>query len=97
MSERLVYRELQLPAHRLEHLPKCRAIWEQYSESYEENWARRIIWAYRKLKQEHTVSTFCWSDIRKLSGVKKEHIAEVVPYIFKHTDKVTAQYILCLL
>ena len=39
VSERLIYRELDLSAHRLENLPKCRAVFERYTESYEENWA----------------------------------------------------------
>ena len=97
VSERLVYRELKLPAHSLEKLPKCRAVLGQYSESYEECWARRIIWAYRKLEKERVNSPFYWSDIRKLSGVKKEQIEIVIPFVLKHTDEETTQKILCLL
>ncbi len=43
VSERIIYRELGLPGHRLENLPKCKAIMEKYKESYEENWASTAL------------------------------------------------------
>ena len=70
VAERLIYQQLNLPAHRLEKLPHCQAILAHYSETYEENWARRIIWAYQKLKSERLNDPIFWSDIRDLSGVK---------------------------
>ena len=84
VSERQVYRELGLKGHQLEHMPRCRAILERYAESYPESWARKIVWAYQKL-QEHK-ETFYWSDLRKLSGVKKKNYSEVKTYLFKHAD-----------
>lgn len=42
ISERLVYREMGLLAHQLENMPRCKAIFEQYKESYLESWARKI-------------------------------------------------------
>lgn len=83
VSEKIIYREMGLPQHRLEILPMCRAVFEKYSESYEENWARRVIWAYKKLSSEN--KPFYWSDIRQLTGVKKSNIEKVIPYIKKHT------------
>ena len=97
VSERLIYRELELPTHRLENLPKCRAIFERYTESYEENWARRIVWAYQKLKVERKDTPFYWSDIRHLSGVKKENINRVIPFFTKYTDKITTMRIIRLI
>ena len=96
LSEKMVYREFQLEDHRLEQMPKCKSIFEKYSEPYEENWSRRVIWAYHKLKSETTTS-FYWSDIRNLSGVKKKNIEKVIPYIHKHTDKTTANTIIKLI
>ncbi len=95
VSEKMVYREFQLEDHRLEQMPKCRAVFEKYSEPYEENWARRIIWAYNKLKSDN--KPFYWSNIRRLSGVKKKNIEKVIPYIHKHTDKTTANTIIKLI
>lgn len=83
VSEKIIYRELGLPRHRLEHLPMCKAIFERYTESYEENWARRIVWGYNKLSAEGV--PFYWCDIRRLTGVKKKNIDKVMPYIKKYT------------
>lgn len=79
VSEKLVYRQFQLEEHRLEKLPQCRSVLEKYSETYPECWARKIVWAYNKLKSEN--KPFYWSDIRRLSGVKKANIEKVIPYI----------------
>lgn len=91
VSEKLIYREMNLPAHRLENLPHCRAVMDRYSEPYEENWARRIIWAYDRLLSSG--EPFYWSDIRHLTGVKKQHLERVIPFIRKHTDAPTAEQI----
>ncbi len=40
VSERLVYRELGLLGQQLQNMPKCKAIFERYTEPYPENWAR---------------------------------------------------------
>lgn len=50
VSEKLIYRELDLLGYQLENLPRCKAIFEKYAESYPENWARKVVWAYRKLE-----------------------------------------------
>lgn len=84
VSEKLVYRELGLAGHRLEKMPRCRAIFEKYTESYPESWARKLIWAYQKLKEEG--KPVYWTDIRKISGVKKKNFQAVVPYLVKYTD-----------
>lgn len=59
-------REMNLLGHQLENMPRCKAIFERYTESYPENWARKIIWAYRKLEEEG--KSFFWTDIRKIAG-----------------------------
>jgi hypothetical protein len=97
VSKRILFFEFDLSDHRLEKLPKCRAIFDKYAESFEENWARRMIWAYKKLKAENGDSPFYWSDIRSLAGVKKTNIAKAIPFIAKHTDIDTYKGILSLL
>ena len=57
---------------------------ERYAESYPETWARKIIWAYKKLEEEG--KPFYWTDIRKIAGVKKKNFESVIPYLIKHTD-----------
>ena len=94
VSERLVYRELNLLGHQLENMPRCKAIFERYTEPYPESWARKIIWAYQRLRTQG--KPFYWSDIRVISGVKKKHIQSIIPYLMKHTDDNTANHIISL-
>lgn len=94
VSERIIYRELGLSKNGLDNMPKCRAIFNKYTETYEENWARRIIWAYNKLKSDGV--PFYWSDIRSLSGVKKKNFESVIPYLQKHTDRADIDAIIAL-
>ncbi len=84
VSEKLVYREMNLLGHQLENMPRCKAIFEKYMESYPESWARKIIWAYRKLEEEG--KPFYWTDIRRISGVKKKNLLEAVPYLKEHAN-----------
>lgn len=93
VSERLVYRKMNLSAHRLENMPKCRAIFEKYNESYPESYARKIIWAYQKLQAESD-TPFYWSDIRALSGVKKHNFHLIIPYLKKYCDQHTTEAII---
>lgn len=87
VSEKRVYREMGLQGHQLENMPRCKAIMERYTESYPESWARKIIWAYKKLEEEGR--HFYWTDIRRISGVKKKNIQLVIPYLMKHMDAET--------
>lgn len=96
VSEKIIYRELGLPGHRLEILPRCKAIFERYTEPYEETWARRIIWAYKRLKVESNGKPFYWSDIRVISGVRKKNIEKVIPYLRKHTSHAMAEKIIAM-
>ncbi len=84
VSERLVYREMGLLGHQLENMPRCKAVFERYTESYPESWARKIVWAYQKLEEEG--KPFYWTDIRKISGVKKKNLRLVIPYLTRYTD-----------
>lgn len=92
VSERLVYREMNLRGHQLENMPRCKAIFERYTETYPESWARKIIWAYRKLEEEG--KPFYWTDVRRISGVKKKNFKAVVPYLMKYVEDVTVSKIM---
>lgn len=95
VSEKIIYREMGLPGHRLEILPKCKAVFDKYTESYEENWARRIVWGYNKLSAEGI--PFFWCDIRQLTGVKKKNVDKIIPLIPNYTDRHTADMIISLI
>ena len=92
--QRDLYREMGLLGHQLENLPKCRAIFERYTESYPESWARKIIWAYQRLRAKG--KPFYWSDVRKISGVKKKNFQSIIPYLRKHTDDTMDGLIIAL-
>ncbi len=94
VSEKFVYREMNLLGHQLENMPRCKAIFEKYTESYPETWARRIIWAYKKLEEEG--EPFCWTDIRKISGVKKKNLQEVVPCLTRYVNENMVRQIIDL-
>lgn len=94
VSERLVYREMGLLGHQLENMPRCKAIFERYTESYPESWARKIVWAYGKLSGQG--KPFYWSDIRGLSGVKKKNFHITMPYLSKYADADTVSRIVAL-
>lgn len=86
VTESLICKMLGIKEHQLENMPKCRTILEQYSESYPESWARKLIWAYEWLKNNEEYP-FYWKHLRKLTGIKKERFNEILPYIKKYTDK----------
>ena len=85
VSEKMVCRELGLLGHQIENLPKCAAILKRYTEPYGSAWARRIIWAYDKLLVECRDKPFYWSDIRRLSGVKKSNLDKIKPFLPRFT------------
>lgn len=95
VSERIVYREMGLLGHQLENMPRSKAIMERYTESYPESWARKIVWAYKKLEEEG--KPFYWTDIRRISGVKKKNMQVVIPYLMKYTDDVIVKRIMKLI
>ena len=90
-----MYREMGVLGRQLENMPRCKAIMERYTESYPESWARKIVWAYQKLEEEGRL--FCWTDIRRISGVKKKNLQAVIPYLRKHTDVETVERIIKLI
>lgn len=97
VSERLIYKFAGLPGHRLENMPKCQRILKKYEESYAQNWARRLIWAYKKIKEEKVDKPVFWCDIRQISGVKKKSAEVIIPLLSQYTDKDTANAIRLLL
>lgn len=77
---------LGIKEHRLENMPKSRAVLDKYTESYPESWARKLVWAYEWLENNNE-DIFYWKHLRKLTGVKKERFEEIIPYLKKYADK----------
>ena len=97
VSEKMVCRELGLLQHQIENLPKSSAILKRYAEPYGSAWARRIIWAYDKLLVECRGKPFYWSDIRRLSGVKKSNLDKIKPFLPKFTTSEKTAAIIALI
>lgn len=86
VTEKFICRILGIKQHQLENMPKSRAVLERYSESYPESWARKLVWAYEWLENNEE-DVFYWKHLRKLTGVKKEHFDESIPYLKKYADE----------
>ena len=86
VTEKLMCKILGIKAHRLENMPKSRAVLDKYSESYPESWARKLVWAYEWLENNEE-DVFYWKHLRKLTGVKKARFDEVIPYLKKYADE----------
>lgn len=86
VTPKAICKILNIKEHRLENMPKSRAVLGKYSESYPESWARKLVWAYEWL-ENNSDEPFYWKHLRKLTGVKKERFDEVIPYLEKYADK----------
>ena len=83
VSEKMVYKFLGITSYGFKNMPKCMAVYKKYAEPYEKSWARKIVWAYKKLKQEKGEKFIYWTELRRLSGVKKESLEKIILYLDK--------------
>lgn len=74
ITEALVFNKLDIPYHRLENMPKCKKIIQEYTETYEEFWVRKIVWAYNIIIENKNFTDIHWTDIRKLTCIKKRNL-----------------------
>lgn len=93
----MVYKFAGISSHKLENMPKCREVLGRYRESYAQYWARRLVWAYKKLKNENGGRPVFWCDMRKLSGVKKKNADVIISLLGQYADKIDADAIKSLL
>lgn len=87
VSERMIYEFLNVTAYGFKNMPKCMKVYEKYAESYEQSWVRKIAWAHEKLKQERGEQPIYWTDLRKLSGVKKKSLERVMRNLDERKEK----------
>ena len=83
VSEKRIYKFLGITSYGFKNMPECMTVYKKYAEPYEKSWARKIVWAYKKLKQEKGEKSINWTDLRKLSGVKKESLEKATFYLDK--------------
>lgn len=87
----IVCKELNIKPHEIKNMKMCNDVLNKYSEPYPELWARRLVWAYNKLKNEK--NNFYWTDLKRVSGVVKANFETILPYLEKHTDQNTIEKI----
>ena len=86
VSLKRVCREFGLHEQSFENLSKCKSIVDRYSETQEEYWSREIVWAYKMLVEKG--KPLYWSDIRRLTGIKKCNLDRVIPYLVDYPEIV---------
>lgn len=97
ISEKMVCKKLKVSPNGLKKMPMCYSVYSRYKESYEENWARRIIWAYKKLLQEKETNKIYSCDIRKLSGVKEINYVKTYKYWSKYANNKEINFLKSIL
>lgn len=97
ISEKMVCKRLNVSPSGLKKMSMCYSVYSRYKESYEENWARRIIWAYKKLLQEKGTDKICSCDIRKLSGVKEVNYVKTYKYWSKYANNKEINFLKSIL
>ena len=84
VSLKRVCREIGINEESFQKLPKYQNIFKRYSETREEYWAREIVWAYKQLTEKG--KPFFWSDIRRLTGIKKRNLDRILPYLADYPE-----------
>ena len=83
VSRSKIERLLQLPRNRLLLLPRCMEVVKEFSESYEEFWARSLIWAYRQCLSERAALPISGNQIFKKVFLRKEQFIRAERYLDK--------------
>ena len=92
-----VCRALDLPDKRFDYLPKCRAVIQEYTESFEVYWAREVVWAYRFFMESANHGDIHWRDIRDITNLRRDNFLASFPYLHLFADQETAEAIQKLL
>ena len=72
-------------------LPLCKAEIEKYQESYPEYWARKVVWAEKRVRSSSNNLNI--TNISKLTSIKKPQLLQCVDFIDKYTCKEIAEEI----
>lgn len=82
---------LNIPNTRLKQLPKCVAIIKEKEESYEQYFAREVIWAAKIIMGESKQLNY--TAISKLTNLRRKHFDACKPYLDEFADKELAERI----
>lgn len=92
-----VCRALSLPDKRFDYLPRCKAVIQEYAESFEVYWAREVVWAYKSLVESAKQDDIYWRNIRDITNLRRNNFMSSFPYLSMFTDQDTARRIQSLL
>lgn len=92
-----VCRALSLPDTRFNYLPKCKAVIQEYAESFEVYWAREVVWAYKFLMESVKQDDICWRNIRDITNLRRDNFLASFLYLPMFADQDMAARIQSLL
>lgn len=90
VTEYAVCRAMSFPSKRLDYLPECRAVIQEYAEDYPLYWAREVVWCYRHLANTVGEDAIRWRDIRDVTNLKKDNFWASFLYLEDFADAETA-------
>ena len=85
-----VERMLCLPKKQIHKLPQCKAYIENHAESYEQYWAREVVWAARSLI---TGGKLNYTGIQNKINLDRAQFIRCIPFIAQYADEDLCQLI----
>lgn len=79
-----ISRFIGLKGRDLSYMEQCRKIVEKHTETQEEFWTRKIIWAINEIEKKNSV--LCWNNIKKLLHIQKENYYSCRELLLKKVD-----------
>ena len=79
-----VERTLSLPKKQIYKLPRCKAYIENHAESYEQYWAREVVWAARSLTTEGKLN---YTSIQNRINLDRTQFIRCFPFIVQYADE----------
>ena len=91
VTDRAVCDAMGWPSKRLDLLPLCRVEVNRYHESIQQYWAREIVWAYNKVRDNRVKLN--WRAIRDLTNLRRRDFETAMQLIIHYADAATCNII----
>jgi len=88
VTDRAVCDAMKWPSKRLDYLPMCKAEVHRYHETMPQYWAREIVWAYNKVKDNRVKLN--WRAIRDLTNLRRCDFVTALPLLIHYADTETS-------
>lgn len=79
-----IERDVGLPEGSMKKMPKCREEIKNHSIPQEQLWAKKVVWAVRKIQSRG--QTLNWKHIRDLTNMRNENFQTCKPYLEMYAD-----------